>query len=184
YSKLELLDTSTYDFAKKATERFKEHFGQESSKIVEGLRKFADVPVTLQVRVNSDHFGRLYKEQGWYRLVVDGKQLVSTLKLITWFSVSDDFHRVAYFETDGSDEGTLHVLKDGSLVESHEGFFHQVIFLEDGYYAVQSFRGRNRPEGVPLNAQRVMLNGRIAWGSDVSEDEFISISIYKDECLV
>ncbi len=184
YGKMEILDTSTYDFAKEATERFNEHFGKASAEIMERLRKFADIPVTLQVRVNSDHFARLYKEEGWYRIVVDGRQLASTMKLITWFSVSDDFARVAYFETDGSDEGTLYILKDGNIVERHEGFFNQVIFLKDGYYAVQSFRGENRPEGVPLNAQRVMLNGKIAWGKDVSEDEFISISGFRDECLV
>ena len=184
YCSLELLDASTYEFAEKATDRFKKRYGKTSSSIINELRKFTDTPVTIQASIRDDHDARLYKEAGLYKLLVDGRLLVSTSKLITWFSVSDDFSRVAYFETDGSDEGMLYILRNGSVEEKHDGFFYQVLFFKDSYYAVQAFRGKDIPEGVPLNAQRVILDGNIVWGKDVSEVEFISLSRFGEECLV
>ena len=59
-----------------------------------------------------------------------------------------------------------------------------MLFFEDMYYAVQAYRGKNIPAGVPLNAQRVILNGEIVWGKDVSEVEFITLSRFGEECLV
>jgi prolyl oligopeptidase len=181
---LEVLDKSTYDFASEATEQFKKEFGQTSNKIINGLRKYADVPLTIQVSMNDQHVARLYKEQGMYKLVADGRMLASTNRLITWFSVSEDFLKVAYFETDGSDEGTLSILENGSIIESYNGFFSGVTFFEGTYYAIKSFRGDDVPEGVQKNAQRVILNGKIVWGHDVSNSEFIKISKFGSECLV
>ena len=184
YRSLEILDASTYEFAEKSTDRFKKRYGKASSSVGSELRKFTDTPVTIQASISGDHDARLYKETGLYKLVVDGNLLASTSKLITWFSVSDDFSRVAYFETDGSDEGILYIMKNGSIQEKHYGFFHQVLFFQDGYYAVQAFRGKDIPEGVPLNAQRIILDGNIVWGKEVSEVEFISLSRFGEECLV
>ena len=184
FSNFETLEPSTIEFAREASKIFKKRYGKISSGIVDDLRKFADVPMTMQARINGKHSARLYKEKGIYRLVVDRKEVASSSSLITWFSVSDDFDRVAYFETDGSDEGILYILKSGTVQEKITGFFNQVLFFGDTYYAVQAFRGKNIPAGVPLNSQRVTLNGEIVWGDDVSEVEFISLSNFGEECIV
>ncbi len=184
YQIFEDLNKETMDFASIETEKFRSAFRNDSERIRKEIRGFSDVVNIIQVKINGNHKALLFKERDIYCISVDGADVVRTDKIVTWFSTNESFSMLSYFVTTGSDLGDLYILDSGKLIEKLHGFFGGVKFFGNRYYIIKSFRGEDQAEGVEKNAERVMLDGKIVWGSGISNTEFIDIDVYGKRCLV
>lgn len=176
YLQAEALGGETIEYVKVQNATFREKFGEKSREIRDEVAGYYSSKRILSVKVTEKGIMQSYLKGSTYSLDLNGKTLYSTDKIIFWFDADDSGERYAVFETGGSDTGTLTVFNGGETIERTDGTFEGILFTPRSYYLVKTFAEEKPVDGGEPNSHRVILDGKIVFGTGLGPEDFITIS--------
>lgn len=175
YQFVEKLDERTVEYAEKNTRKFKAKFGKSDGAVEKMAEAYNKTKMMLHAQIRGDSVLAIYSEGDSYRVSLDGNEIYSTPNVIQWTEASEDLHRIAVFESPGSDKGTLRILKDGKMVLTEDGNITQLKFTDTSYYIVKTFSDSPPPDGGEINSHRVLHGDRVVFGAGLKPSEFIHL---------
>ncbi len=184
YQFAERLDERTLRYARRNTRRFRSEFGPVDKDLLRMVQKYSETKTVLRSRICGNHIISISAEGKDHSVLLDGRSIYTTRKVIQWVEVGDDVSEMAVFESAGSDEGTMKILKDGRLVTSIEGNITGAVFAGASYYIVKTFSDGPPPDGGELNSHRIMEGEKVVFGTGLTPTEFIHIYKSKGKAVI
>lgn len=183
YEFAEALDDRTLSYVKDRNSEFSSIYGGIDPETRGRLNGFLQVRRIRQALLSGNSTAILYREGDRYHVTLNGNNVYSTEKVISWISMGPEGERLALFETSGSDMGTMKILLDGKVVEEIDGNITHVVFTESSYLMAKSYIEKAPPDGGELNSHRVLLNGKIVFGTGWDSTKFINMHRSGDKLI-
>lgn len=183
YKFAESLGQETLEYVKEKNAEFSGVYGRISRSAGERVTEFLQAKIVRQAVISGKNTAILYRENQKYLVSLNGNEIYSTDKVISWDSLSEDGKRIALFETTGSDMGTLKIISNGKIVEETNGNIARVVFTASSFYMVKSYIEAPPPDGGELNSHRVLLNGEIIFGTGLDSTKFIDLHRSGDKMI-
>ncbi len=178
----EVLDDRVREYARTETEEFYRLTEAEFEKIRAEMEK-----IVYQKKVKMAEiceWGGVFVtvDEGKTRIIVNWKEVYSTEKLITWIRVHKTEEKVAFFETSGSDYGTLKIMENGKISHTESGWYHDYIFGSTEY-TVKEIRNESvadETSGVPA----VFRGEEKVFWNQIKQGMGVDIKVYEDEAFL
>ncbi len=184
YEFAEALDEKTRSYVIEKTSEFRKKYGNIGESNGKRIREFIQAKIVKQVAVAGKNLATLYRAGGKYSVSLNGEDVYSSDKVISRINISDDGNRLALFETFGSDLGTMKILENGNVVVEMEGNIGQVVFTSNSFYITKSFTENPPPDGGELNSHRVLLDGKVVFGTGLDSTKFIGLYSSKGKMIL
>lgn len=184
YIFVENLDRNTLEYSREQTGRFEARYGNIPEGIMKDVLGANGARRVIDAMVSGGHIASISAEGDRYFVSLDGKEIYSTGNVLTWISCDRTCRRIAFFETQGSDLGRVRILEDNKLKEEIEGNIGSIVFTESSYYVVKTYVEEPPEDGGEINSHRVLLNGRIVFGSGLTSEEFIHMHSSNGKAIV
>ncbi len=147
----EVIDQKVKEYAKRETRKFYDITNNEFNNIRNNIKKILYEKKVRMAEISEWGGVFVTVENGESKVIVNWKEIYSTEKLITWIKVHDKEQKLAFFETSGSDYGTLRIWNNGEFINKDEGWFHDYVFASSEYVVkeVRSESITDENSGVP-----------------------------------
>lgn len=184
YQFAESLDGRTLSYVEEKNAEFKRKYGAISEVTRGKIASYVRTKIVLQSMVSRDNVATLFRVDEKYQVSLNGDVVMSSDNVISWITLSDDGNRIALFETSGSDKGKLKILKDRKIIQEITGNISQLVFTPDSFYLVKSFTDSPPPDGGEKNSHRVLMDGKVVFGSGLESTKFIDLHKSKEKMIV
>ncbi|MHB1441091.1 MAG: prolyl oligopeptidase family serine peptidase [Cuniculiplasma sp.] len=179
----ETMDASVRSYAGNETEKVKKTLQPYYERLKEELRPYVYQKLIKFVKITKTMEIFVTVENGKKLLIVNGEAIFSTDGIIVWIKVEENGDKVAFFETSGSDYGTVRIYRGKNSIYEEKGFIHDIIFAGDKFYVVKE----NRDETVKeLNSSRnaIYLNGEYVFGKQLRGGEGVGGETFGDKVIL
>lgn len=180
----ESLNKETIAYAEDQTEKFRKKYGDIPNEVRNLVEDFYNARRVVEVKMSNDHILNLYVENKQYNLSLDGDKFYSTNNVIAWINCDEGCNRIAFFETPGSDAGTLKIMAGKRIEEEIYGRINSILFTDDSYYLVKTFSDEAPPDGGELHSHRVLQDGKIVFGAGLKSDDFITLHRFGNKIAI
>lgn len=162
----EVMDRKSIEYAKEQTAitTRKFHTYYENTKKI--IRPYVFTEKIRGISITQNKICFISINNGKHNLVVNKNIVYSTEGLIVWIKAENNGDRIALFETNGKDSGTLKIFKGNNLLYSEDGFIHDVIFTSENFYIVKE--NRNEQTGSSnTGSNAVYFNNKYVFGKEI-----------------
>ena len=139
----EVLDDNVKRYARSETEKFYHITEMVYSNARSEMEKIVYQKKMRLAEIGDWGEAYVTVENGKNCIVVNQKHVYSTESIIIWIRGHKTIEKIAFFETSGSDYGTMKILENGKIVFTEVGWIHDYIFAKTDYVIKE-----NRKENV------------------------------------
>ena len=162
----EIMDKTTREYALEQTNVSKKIFNSVYKGIEPDLRPYIFTEKIKTVRMNKEKQCFITIDKGKNNLVVNKNILYSTDGVIVWIKAEVNGNRIALFETNGKDSGTVKIFRESKIIYEEEGFIHDIIFTSDSFYIIKESRNE-RAEDSNYSSNAVYFNNECVFGKEI-----------------
>ena len=162
----EIMDKTTRGYALEQTNVSKKIFNSIYKDIEPDLKPYIFTEKIKTVRMNKEKQCFITIDKGKNNLIVNGKVVYSTEGVIVWIKAEDNGNRIALFETNGKDSGTLKIFRESQIIYEEEGFIHDIVFTSDSFYIIKENRNERAEDGN-YSSNAVYMNNEYVFGKEI-----------------
>ncbi|WMT50601.1 MAG: prolyl oligopeptidase family serine peptidase [Ferroplasma sp.] len=179
----EIMDRKTRNYAVEQTGISKNYFNSLYKNAEPLLRPYIFTGRIKDLEMNKDKICFISVDNGKNNLVVNNDTVYSTDGIIAWIKAEDNGDRIALYETNGKDTGTLKIFKEKGLIHEEHGLIHDIIFYHDSFYTVKETRIENAGS-IHNSSNTVYINNKKVFWDKVPAGMGIKLDNYGDRVVL